>query len=70
MTALRIHQRRSHLAQMNAIGEICAQVRSGLPATIRQMGAAKAKSFVEAYQCSILTPRKTAWKEDALDRLA
>ena len=49
MTALMLHERRSHLAQMNAIGEICAQFRSGTPAMIREMGIAKAIATVEAY---------------------
>lgn len=70
MTALMIHERRSHLAQMNAIGEICAQFRSGLPAMIRGIGAANAKSLVAAYQKQHPDAAKTAWHEDALDRLS
>ena len=70
MTALMVHERRSHLAQMNAIGEICAQFRSGLPAMIRALGPARAKSFVAAYHKQHPESAKTAWHEDALDRLS
>ena len=70
MTALMIHERRSHLAQMNAIGEICAQFRSGLPAMIRALGPAKAKSLVAAYHKQHPESAKSAWHADALDRLS
>lgn len=69
MTALMIHENRSHLAQMNAIGEICAQFRSGLPAMIRKMGPAKAKSLVAAYHKQHPDAAKSPWHADALDRV-
>jgi len=69
MTALMIHERRSHLAHMNAIGEICAQFRSGLPAMIRSLGADKARSLVAAYHKQEPTAAASAWHADALDRL-
>ena len=49
MTSLMLKERRSHLAQMNAIGELCAQFRQGVLAAIRDMGADKAIALVEAY---------------------
>jgi enoyl-CoA hydratase/carnithine racemase/3-hydroxyacyl-CoA dehydrogenase len=67
MTALMLHERRSHLAQMNAIGEICAQFRSGLPAMIRAMGAARAIALVEAYHTQHPAAAKSAWHPKALD---
>ena len=70
MTALMIHERRSHLAQMNAIGELCAQFRSGLPAMIRAMGAAKAVALVEAYHKQHPSAAKSAWHADALERIS
>jgi enoyl-CoA hydratase/carnithine racemase/3-hydroxyacyl-CoA dehydrogenase len=70
MTALMIHERRSHLVQMNAIGELCAQFRSGLPAMIRAMGAAKAISVVEQYHKQDPDAAKSAWHRDALDRIS
>lgn len=70
MTALMVHEHRSHLAQMNAIGEICAQFRSGLPAMIRAMGKAKAVALVEAYQKQHPESAKSPWHAGALDRLA
>ena len=70
MTALMLHEQRSHLAQMNAIGEICAQFRSGVPAMIRAMGKAKAVALVEAYHAQHPAAASSAWYPDALDRLS
>ncbi len=70
MTALMLHERRSHLSQMNAIGEICAQFRSGVLAMIRSMGAAKAKSLVAAYHVQNPSAAKSAWHAEALDRIS
>lgn len=69
MTSLMLHEQRSHLAQMNAIGEICAQFRSGTPAMIRAMGKAKAVALVEAYHQQHPAAASSAWYPDALDRL-
>jgi enoyl-CoA hydratase/carnithine racemase/3-hydroxyacyl-CoA dehydrogenase len=49
MTALMLHERRSHPAQMNAIGELCAQFRRGALAVLRSHGADAAIRRVEAY---------------------
>ncbi len=49
MTALMLHEERGHLTHINAIGELCAQFRKGILATIRNMGADKAKEVVAAY---------------------
>jgi len=70
MTALMLHERRSHLSQMNAIGEICAQFRSGVLALIRSMGAAKAKALVAAYHAQNPDAAKSAWHAEALDRIS
>ncbi len=69
MTALMLHERRSHLAQMNAIGEICAQFRSGTPAMIREMGIAKAIATVEAYHRQHPAAASQAWHPEALRQL-
>jgi enoyl-CoA hydratase/carnithine racemase len=49
MTSLMLHEKRSHLSHMNAIGELCAQFRHGILAAIRRIGADEAIRLVEAY---------------------
>jgi enoyl-CoA hydratase len=49
MTSLMLHEKRANLANMNAIGELCAQFRSGILAMIRGMGADAAVRRVEGY---------------------
>jgi enoyl-CoA hydratase/carnithine racemase/3-hydroxyacyl-CoA dehydrogenase len=49
MTSLILHEKRSHLAHVNAIGELCAQFRPGILAMIRGVGAETAIKRVEAY---------------------
>ena len=49
MTSLMLHEKRTHLSFMNAIGELCAQFRKGILATIRDFGADSAIGIVEAY---------------------
>jgi enoyl-CoA hydratase/carnithine racemase/3-hydroxyacyl-CoA dehydrogenase len=70
MTALMIHEKRSHLAEMNSIGELCAQFRSGLPAMIRALGKDKAVALVEAYHQQHPEAAKSPWHADALDHIA
>lgn len=69
MTALMIHERRAHLAEMNSIGELCAQFRSGLPAMIRELGKNKAVALVEAYHRQHPDAAKSPWHADALDHI-
>ena len=66
MTALMLHEKRSHLTQMNAIGEICAQFRSGVLAMIRSLGATKAIELVEAYHKVHPAAAQSPWHADAL----
>lgn len=49
MASLILHERRAHLAHVNAIGELCAQFRRGILAMIRSVGAEGAIRRVEAY---------------------
>ncbi|HEY7789278.1 MAG TPA: hypothetical protein VIC33_02080 [Vicinamibacterales bacterium] len=67
MTSLMLHERRSHLAQMNAIGELCAQFRRGVVAMIRSMGADRAIATVEAWHARHPEAATSAWYPDALD---
>ncbi|HLE61348.1 MAG TPA: hypothetical protein VI700_07410 [Thermoanaerobaculaceae bacterium] len=50
MTSLLLHERRSHLAHINAIGELCAQFGRGVLALIRSHGAEAAIEIVETRQ--------------------
>ncbi len=49
MTSLLVHERRAHLASLNAIGELCAQFTRGIPAVIRSRGAEEVVRLVEAF---------------------
>ena len=49
MTTLMLKEERSHLAQMNLIGEQCAQFRSGTLAMMREAGADAVIDIVERY---------------------
>ena len=49
MTALMMKENRTHLSQMNLIGEICAQFKNGTPALIRSLGPEKSIKLVEQY---------------------
>lgn len=69
MTALMLKERRSHLAQMNAIGELCAQFRQGVLASIRELGAGAARTRVEAYHRLHPAAAASAWHPDQLDRI-
>lgn len=70
MTTLMLKEQRSHLSQMNAIGELCAQFRQGVLAAIRDLGAAKAHSRVKAYHALHPAAASSAWHPEQLDRLA
>lgn len=70
MSALMLHEKRSHLAPMNAIGELCAQFRRGVLAMIRSMGAEKAIALVEAYHKQHPAAAKSPWHKDALKRIS
>jgi len=49
MTSLLLHEKRSELSQMNAIGEMCAQFRQGVIALARKYGLQNVTKTVEAY---------------------
>jgi enoyl-CoA hydratase/carnithine racemase len=50
MTSLLLYEKRSELAQMNAIGELCAEFRHGALALTRKYGAKNVVKIVEAYR--------------------
>jgi enoyl-CoA hydratase/carnithine racemase len=69
MTSLMLEERRSHLAQMNAIGELCAQFRRGTLAMIRDMGADEAIRRVEQYHAWHPAAAGSAWHPEQLRRI-
>jgi enoyl-CoA hydratase len=70
MTALMLSEQRSHLTQMNAIGEICAQFRQGVLASIRALGAQNAIARVKAYHALHPAAASSPWHPEVLDRIS
>ena len=69
MTGLMLHENRGHLTHINAIGEICAQFRSGVVAMIRNLGAEAAVKRVEAYHALHPAARGNCWYPSAFENL-
>lgn len=69
MTSLMLHENRGHLSHINAIGEICAQFRSGIIATIRQLGAEGAVKKVEAYHKLHPEAAASSWYPEVFDKM-
>ncbi len=67
MTALMLHERRAHLAHLNAIGELCAQFRRGVIAVMRDLGADGVRRTVEAYHKIHPQAAASAWHPEALE---
>ncbi len=70
MAALIVQERRSHLAHINAIGELCAQFRRGILALIRRVGAAEAIRRVQRYHRLHPEAARAAWHPEAFDLIA
>lgn len=69
MTCLMLHEKRGHLAHINAIGELCAQFRTGALAMMRSLGPDAVIARVEAYHKLHPAAAKRAWHPDALGAL-
>jgi enoyl-CoA hydratase/carnithine racemase len=69
MTALMVHEKRAHLAHLNLIGELCAQLRSGAAALVRGLGAAEARRLVESYHRLHPAAAGPSWHPEALERI-
>lgn len=70
MTSLLLAEDRAHPTALNAIGELCAQLRRGAVAAVRALGADEARRIVSRYHC--LEPEaadERSWRPEALDRL-
>ena len=70
MTSLLLHEKRSHLAQMNAIGELCAQFSPGVLAALRRRGPEAAIATVEAYHRLHPEAAGSAWHPEAFQLLS
>lgn len=69
MISLIVHEQRSHFANLNAIGELCAQFRSGVLAGVRGAGADAVISTVEAYHKLHPEAAADAWYPDAFGNM-
>jgi enoyl-CoA hydratase/carnithine racemase/3-hydroxyacyl-CoA dehydrogenase len=69
MTALMLEEERSHLSQLNAIGEVCAQLRNGVLALVRELGAERARALVERYHELAPAAAESPWHTAQLDRI-
>jgi len=65
MTSLLVHEGRGHFANLNAIGELCAQFRKGVLAMAREEGADSVIRSVEAYHSLHPEAAAEAWYPDA-----
>jgi len=70
MASLMLHESRSHFSHINAIGELCAQFRSGVLATIRRLGPDEAIKRVEAYHRLHPEAAKNAWYPEVFGRIS
>jgi len=69
MASLLVHENRAHFSVMNAIGEICAQFRSGILSVVRDLGSAEAIKLVEAYHKLYPAAAATCWYPDAIQQI-
>jgi enoyl-CoA hydratase/carnithine racemase len=69
MTSLMLHERRAHLAHLNAIGELCAQFRPGVLAALRAIGPNQAIATVEASHRLYPEAARSAWHPEALENM-
>jgi enoyl-CoA hydratase/carnithine racemase/3-hydroxyacyl-CoA dehydrogenase len=69
MTSLMLHEDRAHLSNLNAIGEICAQLRSGVLAMVRRLGANDSRELVGRYHALDPAAAERAWHPEQFDRI-
>jgi enoyl-CoA hydratase/carnithine racemase/3-hydroxyacyl-CoA dehydrogenase len=69
MATLMIHERRSHCAQLNLIGELCAQFRRGILAIMRSHGAEGVIATVDAYHKLFPDAAKGPWYPDVVQQM-
>lgn len=69
MTSLILHERRAHLAHVNAIGESCAQFRKGVLAFVRGLGPEEPRRLVAAYHRLHPEAAGSPWHPEVFDRM-
>jgi enoyl-CoA hydratase/carnithine racemase/3-hydroxyacyl-CoA dehydrogenase len=69
MTSLLLHEKRSHLSQMNAIGELCAQFKQGMIAVARSHGAAEVIKKVETYHKLYPGAANSPWYPETFEHM-
>jgi len=69
MASLMVEEERSQPAQINAIGELCAQFNPGILAVIRARGSDAAIETVESYHQLHPEAAESAWYPDAFARI-
>jgi 3-hydroxyacyl-CoA dehydrogenase len=67
MANLMVHEQRAHLSHINAIGELCAQFRSGILAVIRELGPEAAIAVVESYHDRHPGAAELGWFPEAFE---
>jgi len=70
MTSILLHEQRGNLTNINAIGELCAQFRSGIIATIRDAGADRTIKRVESYHKMHPEATNTAWYPEVFEKMS
>ncbi len=65
MASLLVHEGRGHFANLNAIGELCAQFRKGILAMARESGADSVIETVGAYHSLHPTAAENGWHPEA-----
>lgn len=70
MTSLLLHENRSHLSHINMLGEICAQFRSGVITTVRNLGTDKAIGIVNQYHKQHPEAKNAAWHPNTIKDLS
>jgi len=69
MTSLLVHEKRSHFANLNAIGELCAQFRKGALALAREYGPDEIRRIVAAYHELHPEAAGAAWHPEAFQAM-
>ncbi len=69
MLALMLAEKRASLSDMNAIGELCAQFRKGVPAMARALGRDRVIGLVEQYHKLCPAAAKSPWHAEAFEAM-
>lgn len=69
MTSLLLHENRGHLSHINAIGELCAQFRQGIPAIMRKLGTEAIVKRVETYHKLYPAAAQSVWYPDSFQHM-